>query len=759
MKIGARRRVLWFAVIVFIALVVGGFLSQSNESHAAIGDSGTAGPTSGGGASGVYAISSNGYGWHKFPVSGERGPRYRKGGSENLEYFNWKLISQQCKKEGDDMVMAFIVLTRPGGSVYEAAVYADDGWTVPGRIESGGGWVSRETARAKFHTLPEAQRRGWPVPGHGRTAWFCYREAPRLPAWSIKGYSVVHNKTSGSRGVNIHAAPGDEVVFYHGLDTTGRFPSNAIYNIDHDYFKEGTSGRPNRDRGLAESGISGPPGKVKDTLRRELLVYPKKRHGYKIQPQDVGRYICQRIAWQPAAPGNSGWGHGGWPCVWVHERPDFNLVPNVRADDTFIAPGAKEVKKVSFSVANTSTKHKSGPAAYAFVWFVVRRGEPVPASSIEFTVPKKPGTGSAVDNWHCHEFTKGHPGRKCESFERNPAGHAFGVNESKRRDQEPHDVAGLGLTPGDSICYASIVNKYQHRKTSFDYRSAVTCVKVAKKPSVQVWGADVRAGVKSSGRGNVVTGRVVSDGRLYGSWAEYGIMARRSVYSSSGAQLAPVGGAPASGDVRTLNPLTFRNTLQPFGNFGVIAASPRHPLGSMPAAGPAKQVAVDGALTSQSYHTLTLTGGTLPKAKRVVLRADTVRITGDVLYTDETIHSAAELPQLVIRARHIIVAEEVRRIDAWLVADGAVSTCGDVADPAQWYKMNVAACDVPLQINGPVHAKQVYLRRTHGATLADPGSPAEIINARPDVYMAEYGKVAGSGAIQTMHIQELPPRL
>ncbi|MDO4781140.1 MAG: hypothetical protein Q4A34_01995 [Candidatus Saccharibacteria bacterium] len=434
-------------------------------------------------------------------------------------------------------------------------------------------------------------------------------------------------------------------------------------------------------------------------------------------------------------------------------------MPDVKTDDTFIAPGAKEVKKVSFSVANTSTKHKSGPAAYAFVWFVVRRGEPVPASSTEFTVPKKPGTESAIVDWHCHEFTKGHPGRKCEALERNPAGHTFGVNESKRRDQEPHDVAGLGLAPGDRVCYASVVNKYQHRKSSFDYRSAATCVKVAKKPSVQAWGADVRAGVKNSGRGNVVTGHIVSDGRLYGSWAEHGIMARRSVYSSSGAQLAAVGGAPAGGDLHTLNPLTFRNTQQPFGNFGAISASPRYPFGNIPAMGPVKQVAADGALTSQTHHTIQLTGGTLPKAKRVVLRADTVRITGDIMYADEAIHSAAELPQLIIRARQITIAENVRRIDAWLVADGAVSTCGHVADPAQWHKMNVAACDAPLQINGPVHAKQLYLRRTYGATSTDPGSPAEIINARPDVYMAEYSRAAGSGAIQTMHIQELPPRL
>ena len=159
-------------------------------------------------------------------------------------------------------------------------------------------------------------------------------------------------------------------------------------------------------------------------------------------------------------------------------------------------------------------------------------------------------------------------------------------------------------------------------------------------------------------------------------------------------------------------------------------------------------------------------GGTVAKGRQIVIRASgTVTIDANLVYQADTYTTSSDVPQLVIIAKDIIIRPEVTQVDAWLVASsGTVNTCDTVVRPAnQWLSgLDVPTCSKQLQINGPVIARHLQLRRTHhkpGMTDGDhPGIPAEILNLRPDAYMwgSEYAK--RSGIIKTMYLRELPPR-
>ncbi len=169
-----------------------------------------------------------------------------------------------------------------------------------------------------------------------------------------------------------------------------------------------------------------------------------------------------------------------------------------------------------------------------------------------------------------------------------------------------------------------------------------------------------------------------------------------------------------------------------------------------------------GDLASGRYRragNLTIQGGTVQQGKTIVIRATgTVTIAGDLLYEAGPYTSSSAIPQLVIIAASIVVNDTVQNVNAWLVAPaGSVSTCGAVT--GGWLAgINSTVCTQPLQINGPVVADRLYLRRTHGGERANPGLPAEILNLRPDAYLWAYGQSRTSGAIKTTYTRELPPR-
>lgn len=383
------------------------------------------------------------------------------------------------------------------------------------------------------------------------------------------------------------------------------------------------------------------------------------------------------------------------------------------------------------------------------------------------------------------------------------------------------DINADDYNPGDWVCRFMSVGIYSYTVAippvnNVTHRiSQPVCVVIAKQPSVQVWGGDVRVGNNFAtetpahdslldGSASVITGTFKaknsdSVSATFGSWAEYGIFAPAPdgiIKSVSGGALSGAKGLtvdPAS-DLE-LNPLSFSNTES--GYFGKWEQAhqidsiedfvKRYPEGA-PHNGPQVPLAsIDSSDRVQDgdIKIVRLTNpvetelkGTHTSSGTAILIADqTVRITDDIIIKDtkSKIHKLGYAPQVIIIAKNIIIDSNVKRIDAWLIArptdpaetlnglNGKISTCDSIIQPPGKYTdgLKLGQCDEPLIINGAVMAKEVQFRRTYGADRTDGlGAPAEIINLRADAYMwARPTSAAGEGLpIKTMTVTELPPR-
>lgn len=289
------------------------------------------------------------------------------------------------------------------------------------------------------------------------------------------------------------------------------------------------------------------------------------------------------------------------------------------------------------------------------------------------------------------------------------------------------------------------------------------CVRVVeqgKRPKIQVWGADVRTGEE------VATSTTRKGTALYGSWAEYGILAQGNVKSASGAGLSAGQWGRVGAEEIGYNKLTFANTPPQFGVFGTV---PRSEIPRLVTTTNGSSISGERSITSlvgdtaQTIWTatdVTITSGEIPLGKTVVINASgTVTVKGDITYADGPYTQPTDIPQLIIKAGDAVIDEHVDRIDAWLIApSGYVSTCGRVDSSAWLSGLHVSACNQRLELNGLVISSHLYARRTYGAEDSNPGVPAEVINLRPETYLWAYGTTRDTSTLRTTYIRELPPR-
>jgi hypothetical protein len=176
-------------------------------------------------------------------------------------------------------------------------------------------------------------------------------------------------------------------------------------------------------------------------------------------------------------------------------------------------------------------------------------------------------------------------------------------------------------------------------------------------------------------------------------------------------------------------------------------------------------------LTPSLVHTsnqakLTLTSSAAFGAKRwVVINAPntTITISSNINYTNANLNAVSDIPQVIIIAKNIIIADSVTSIDAWLFsvgtgADGVINTCG--AGGVNTGTLPTAAqCTNKLTVNGPLLANHLVMRRTAGAgTGANTGDPAEVFNLRSDAYLWASVYSSSNGRLPTVSTKELPPR-
>jgi hypothetical protein len=298
---------------------------------------------------------------------------------------------------------------------------------------------------------------------------------------------------------------------------------------------------------------------------------------------------------------------------------------------------------------------------------------------------------------------------------------------------------------------------------------------------VQFWGGDVRVGdsiggATASTQADAYTSSNLINNNTLGSWAEYGIFAptRGVIQSASGGALSGTTGFAGQASDTDVSHLTFANTATQKGNWAASAtvASYENSLG-LADGGSTSNASISvndfrGKVTLTNSSGTVHVGGTLSDGSLMFLYpTGTVVIDSDIILGTDSYSSVTKLSQVVIQAKNIIIANNVSRVDAWLVAvaqngndGGVISTCDVIATP-YYSGLNASAgnpCNkTPLRINGPVMGREVQLRRTFGADGGNLNSPAETINLRADAYLWTM-QAADTGAIDTIFTTELPPR-
>ena len=332
------------------------------------------------------------------------------------------------------------------------------------------------------------------------------------------------------------------------------------------------------------------------------------------------------------------------------------------------------------------------------------------------------------------------------------------------------DTSGLSLSGGELVCsyvaierpYTSIARSGKDPNTLPRWKfSAPRCVKVGMRPSVQIWGNDLRTGSTFSGVGNQTTGVTGVVSQKSGSWGEYSILSPGAVdrfASESGAANGSTGAQSAWSGLTFANNISSTGCATLFGCFAGASAMGKIPeVEKFFTGGNGSSVYYDRG--NQSFSTSQIPsfvpGTNLGNLTRsiVVKTTGNVTVDGNISYNNGSMESAGEIPQLVIIANNITIVSNVTNVDAWLIAKNDLATCDVNSSNGSF----VNTCRNGLRINGPVMASRTIMRRTTFNT-SDPKQAAETVNLRGDAYIWANQLARSAGKWQTVYTTELPPR-
>ncbi len=332
----------------------------------------------------------------------------------------------------------------------------------------------------------------------------------------------------------------------------------------------------------------------------------------------------------------------------------------------------------------------------------------------------------------------------------------------------------------------------------------LVCKPIAKKPSIQIWGGNIYSlnnintltAEKTSLAGYAYDGKV----HTFGSWGELGIIAAGTVRGLASG--AGTGYSSNNGGTLIANPgggidnnFCKRSTLS-FANNECTSYTGRLG-GSFPAGegrdrsnisnnfsnfidvndilevddGSIVNITNDSHKNITSDQDMTIGSANISEGTYMVHSDDNnITITGDLKYGG-IYESLNTVPKLIVYAQNIYIGCNVRIIDAILVAEDKVITCGDnvgggddsaILDSVK-SSINNKSNSKQLIINGAVIANRVIANRTFGAATGGISiMPAEIINFDPTLYLwgvrtTGESSVSGGKLIVT-NTKELPPR-
>ena len=509
-----------------------------------------------------------------------------------------------------------------------------------------------------------------------------------------------------------------------------------------------------------------------------------------ITQADVGQNLCRRTTASPRTHSNNGTIASGQACRFIPYN--YSLTPVITVPDSDQVVDADRITVPVRGTVTASGPTKSHPNIQ---WLFTQVEYPANLT----TIPKKAGGNRTTSDGPCAFFTSDSSCRTVGSgTDASGIGHLASKTYTTTALREPRDV-------GTKICFSLSVRRNSSSSTEWRH-SDLQCLIIGKKPKVQVHGSGVSVGRSFSGEDFNTGARIDTsitslhgvpngsgyESRTFGSWSEYGVFAPgevRWMASASGLSEGSVSDKQVD-----WSRLSFTHANNQFGcsveygcytpprvnlpNVASIFPTTRaQSLGSAASINLSDLVDSSGGnhIATTNRPTLVITGGTLGAGRWVVLNApDThVIIAGDIQYSNDSLASISDIPQLVVIAQDITIASSVEHVDAWLIAQGALATCDQRGNATQlrngsYYRSNSANltadhCGRRLTVNGPVIANQLYLRRTAGSEAATsshplhPGQPAEVFNLRPDVYLWA-NNVGAKKVYKTTNIQELPPR-
>jgi hypothetical protein len=586
-------------------------------------------------------------------------------------------------------------------------------------------------------------------------------KTPGLPLANVWNISA-----SSSSNISI-AKPGDTIQWTHMLNNDGPNPTtqNVHSNLAITGFANGWGTGPG-EWAAGDTGAGAGVGAI-----RSIPTYAT----YTVTQADVGNTLCEMVQYDPTNGTGGRNGRGNNVCVAVPYN--YTLTPSVIVDHSdVIEPNT--LLNITPAVANTGPT-KTQNTQWQLTQIIVKPGKTVPNAAGGASLASQPPCGpyfSAVPNAVCSTVSSG-----TSVFSESGAVLAASA------------VTAGDLAVGTQICFAFSVQPYSSGTTDWRH-SAPICLTIGVKPKIQVWGGDLSVGksflgssVTSDVKTSISVKTVGATQKTFGSWIEYGIFATGSVTgAASGAAYADVNGMNTTTDFCVPSTLSFYNATKAAGctgNIGHYTYTVPRTIPDVAASFPggvnigAASVVPNNLFTAGSNYIgthagdLTLTASDLDPGKSGVLKVTgTVTIAGNQTYNPDNkgakYTNVSQLPQLVIIANKIIINSGVTNVDAWLIASGApgvIETCDtnsmsyELSDPL---KLDSTKCNQLLTVNGPVMAKQLWLRRTAGSgTGPNSGDPAEVFNLRPDAYMWASARATGTGRIQTVYTTELPPRL
>lgn len=467
---------------------------------------------------------------------------------------------------------------------------------------------------------------------------------------------------------------------------------------------------------------------VVTVVRLDML--PKTRYRIAITPDHQSNFIAVGI------PGDQIYGLVG--C------DDDTLHPHVDGEGALSA-GSAAVFTDKIMSDSSSTSNATGIKWKAY-GFVVKAGDPVPSLA-----------GDSDD-----DYGSASPGVACNGlFMCEDLGGNMTTGEtipSKGEWTSPTNTTytnTASLTIGDRVCSYMAISPYKDPVSPRKWRiSPVTCYIIARAPSVQVWGSDIRVGspfVTSSANDTAgIRGAFNLVGGSYrGSWGEYGLLAPgliRNVASGAGLSMAL---ASTTNVASTWSRLSFANTslagslgnFAPAVNFGQIPDVKTY----------LTKAAAKGGLTIKAVAGPTDIGAFEPNVVYVVSGTATIR--SNIINNSSAAGGVTALRQMVVIADTIQIDPSVTQVDAWLVApEGTINTC--LLPGGDDQPLTASLCSNTLKVNGPLMAATILSRRTTG----DGTTAAETYDLKGDAYMWARRVSEDNGSIHTTYVTELPPR-